>query len=83
MLYGPPGPYKGRGRRPQHGPRFALKQPDTWGEAAEVEEFEDDRWGQVRLSRWHNMHKKQDAQTTLSVIRAEVHLEREKPPAAL
>lgn len=79
VLYHPPGPYKGRGRRPKHGKCFAFKQPETWGKAAEVIEFDDDRWGKVRLSRWNNLHDKQDAPTTLSVIRAEVHLERDKP----
>jgi hypothetical protein len=46
-------------------------------------EFEHSRWGQVCLRRWHNFHSKQDATTSFDVIRAEVHLERDKPPAPL
>jgi hypothetical protein len=83
VLYGPPGPYKGRGRRPKHGRRFAFKQPETWGEPEEDVTVEHERWGQVRLRRWDNLHDKQDAETILSVICAEVHLERDKPPAPL
>lgn len=83
VLYGPPGPYKGRGRRPKHGQRFAFKQPETWGQPDEETEFEDERWGEVRLCRWNNLHDKQDADTTLAVIYAQVHREREKPPAPL
>lgn len=80
VLYRPPGAYKGRGRRPKHGKRFAFKQPDTWGTAAEDVTFEDDRWGLVRLRRWDDLHDKRDAETAFSVIYAQVHLEREKPP---
>lgn len=83
VLYGAPGTYKGRGRRPKHGRRFACKQPETWGEPAEEMTITHERWGQVRLRRWDNLHDKQDADTVLSLICAEVHLEREKPPAAL
>ena len=83
VLYGPPGPYKGRGRHPKHGRRFACKQPETWGEPDDEVTFEDERWGQVRLRRWDNLHDKQDAETILSVICAEVHQERDKPPLPL
>lgn len=83
VLFGPPGAYKGCGRRPKHGRRFAFKQPETWSEPVEDVTFEHERWGQVRLRRWDHLHDKQDAETILSVICAEVHLEREKPPAPL
>ena len=83
VLYGPPGPYKGRGRRPKHGRRFAFKQPESWGEPDEEQAFDDERWGQVRLRRWNNLHDKRDADTPLAVIYAQVHQEREKPPAPL
>jgi len=83
VLYGPPGPYKGWGRRPKHGQRFAFKQPQTWGVPDETVEFEDERWGKVRLRRWNRLHDKRDADTLLSVIYAEVHREQEKPPEPL
>jgi len=83
VLYGPPGPYKGRGRHPKHGARFAFKQPETWPQPDEETAFEDERWGQVRLRRWHNLHEKQDADTVLAVLCTEVHRERDRPPEPL
>lgn len=85
VLYGPPPPrtphQKGRPR--VHGARFAFKEPETWGPPAEVIELEDPHWGQVRLERWAGLHEKKGADVPYAVLRACVHLEREKPPAAL
>ena len=80
VLYGPPPPYGGRGRPRKHGHRFAFKEPDTWPEPAEDITFVDERWGQVRLRTWPNLHAKQDADTSIHVILAEVRLERDKRP---
>jgi hypothetical protein len=83
VLYLAPGPYRGWGRPAVHGARFAFKAPDTWPEPVEQVEFSHERWGQVRLRRWCNLHAKQDAQTRFDVILAEVHLEQLKPPDPL
>jgi hypothetical protein len=85
VLYGPPPPHepKKRGRNKLHGQRFAFKEPDTWGEPDEVVELDDPYWGQVRLERWHHLHEKKGADVPYDVVRASVHREREKPPAAL
>jgi hypothetical protein len=85
VLYGPPPPRepKKRGRNKAHGQRFAFKEPDTWGEPNEILELDDPYWGQVRLERWNNLHEKKGADVPYDVIRASVHREREKPPAAL
>jgi hypothetical protein len=69
-----------RGRPKIHGKRFAFKEPETWVDPAEIMEFEDDHWGQVRLERWNGLHGKQDADVPFDVIRASIHLERDKPP---
>jgi hypothetical protein len=69
-----------RGRPPVHGERFAFKEPDTWGEPDEVLTLEHPRFGQVRLERWNNLHGKKDPEVPFDVVRASVHLEREKPP---
>jgi len=85
VLFGPPPPrtpHK-RGRNKLHGKRFAFKEPDTWGEPDERVELVDPYWGQVRLERWHNLHEKNGVDVPYEVIRASVHQEREKPPAAL
>jgi hypothetical protein len=85
VLYGPPPPpwphQKGRPR--MHGVRFAFKEPDTWGTPIEVTELEDADWGKVRLERWSALHEKKGTDVPYDVLRASVHLEREKPPAAL
>jgi hypothetical protein len=85
VLYAPPEPRPPgkRGRHKKHGQRFAFKEADTWGTPDEVLELEDPRWGKVRLQRWKNVHEKKGADVPYEVIRAAVHLEREKPPAAL
>ncbi len=72
-----------KGRPRKHGARFAFKEADTWGEPDEVIELEDPRWGQVRLQRWSDLHEKKGVNVPYDVVRACVHLEREKPPAAL
>jgi hypothetical protein len=82
VLYRTPEETKARRRgRPQvHGKRFAFKEPDTWSDPDEVTELEDVRWGQVRLERWDGLHGKLDADVPFDVIRASVHLERDRPP---
>ena len=83
VLYGPPPAYGGRGRPAVHGHRFAFKEADSWPEPDEMIELDHPRWGQVRLRRWHNFHAQQDATTRFDVILAEVHRERDNPPAPL
>ena len=78
----PPQPHQ-KGRPRIHGARFAFKEPATWSTPTEVIELEDIYWGQVHLERWHGLHEKKGADVPYEVIRACVHLEREKPPAAL
>jgi len=79
VLYGEPGLYSGKGRPRVHGDRFAFKESESWGEPDETVELEDGRWGTVRLRRWDQLHARQDAGTTFSVILVETHLERENP----
>jgi hypothetical protein len=69
-----------RGRPKIHGTRFAFKEPETWGDPDETMEFEHDRFGKVRLERWNGLHGKLDADVPFDIIRASVHLERDKPP---
>lgn len=83
VLYRPPAPYPGKGRPAIHGPRFAFKKPDTWGPPDEHVELDDPRWGRVELKYWRGLHARQDAATPFDVLRAQVHLERDKPPDAL
>lgn len=83
VLYGPPGPYQGRGRPRVHGKRFAFKEPESWDDPDAEWEGEDDRWGQIRVRRWDHLHARQDAQTVFSVVLVEVHRARKNPAAPL
>ena len=69
-----------RGRPRVHGKRFAFKEPETWGTPVEVITLEHPKLGQVKLERWNNLHGKNDADVPMDVIRASIHLERDKPP---
>lgn len=84
VLYGPPGQYTGRGtKQRKHGDRFDFKDEESQRPADEIIECIDERWGQVCLSVWHQLHAKQDAATVFSVIRVESRLERpvaRRPP---
>jgi hypothetical protein len=79
----PPDPAPRRGRPRKHGTPFAFQDPSTWGEPDEVIEFEDDHYGKVRLQRWNNLHERRAPALVYDVVRASVHLEREKPPEAI
>ena len=80
VLYGPPPDYDGFGRPRKHGDRFAFKEPASWHEPDEACRFQDERWGEVRLRGWRNLHAKQDSDTPFTAIYVEVRLEREKRP---
>ena len=69
-----------RGRPRVHGKRFAFKEPETWEDPDEVITLEHEKLGQVKLERWNNLHGKNDADVPMDVIRASIHLERDKPP---
>ena len=69
-----------RGRPRVHGKRFAFKKSETWEAPDEVIALEHDKLGQVKLERWNNLHGKNDADVPMDVIRASIHLERDKPP---
>ena len=69
-----------RGRPRVHGKRFAFKEPETWHPSDEVNSLEHAKLGQVKLERWNDLHGKQDTDVPIDVIRASIHLEKDKPP---
>lgn len=79
VLYGQPGPYAGFGRPRKHGSRFAFKEPASWPEPDQQLKFDDDQFGQVQIQAWSQLHAKEDADTLLTVVRIQTHLEREQP----
>ena len=80
VLYGEPPSYTGFGRPRKHGDRFAFKDETTWHKPKEELTFTDERWGKVRLRGWDKLHMRQDADTPITAIYVEVHLDREKRP---
>lgn len=77
-----PGPYV-FGRPAKHGPAFRFKDPATWTMPSEDVQFEHSFYGWVRLRRWHGLHDKLAPDLPITLVRAEVHLERSNPPDPL
>jgi len=72
-----------RGRPSKYGQRFACKDEQTRGAPDEGQEFEDERSGKVCLERWQSLQDKRTPNLTFDVLRAQAHLEKEKPPPAV
>jgi hypothetical protein len=79
VLYGQPGPYPGFGRPRKHGPRFAFKEPDSWPQPDHHHHLTDEQFGQVEIRAWNQLHPQEDADTVLTVLRIQTHLEKEQP----
>ena len=79
----PPAPTPRRGHPRKHGAPFRFRDPATWGPPAEVLEFEDDQYGQVRLERWNGLHERRAPELVYDVVRASIHQERSEPPEAI
>jgi hypothetical protein len=71
------------GRKKKHGQRLVFKDPDTWAVPDESLTFQDERWGQVEIRRWNQVHERAAADTPLDVLCIQVHLEKAKPPRPL
>lgn len=72
-----------RGRPRKHGPQFALKEPETWGEPDEFIPLQHPRWGSVEIWRWNDLHDRQSVYTWFDVLQVQTHLEKDEPPAPL
>jgi hypothetical protein len=84
VFYRPAEPAPGkRGRPARYGQRFAFKDEQTWGDPDEVQEFQDEHYGKVRLTRWNGLCDKHAPDLTCDILRAETHLEKDKPPEAV
>jgi len=80
----PPEGEKKPGRPPKYGPEFRFADPATWPTPDEVLEFEDAKHGRVRLEMWLDLRfrtKKDEIVDIPAVVRSQIHLERDKPPA--
>ena len=80
-----PGPYRGRGRRPIHGPVFRCKVPASHGVPDRTPVLDDPDHGRVVIDAWEHLHTQPAADVEFAVIRVQVARlpRREAPPAPL
>jgi len=79
-----PGPYKGRGTRPKHGPVLKLPDPTTHGTPDRTAAVDDPVHGQVRVDVWEHLHVQSAADAPFVLVRVQVerlprHARRPKP----
>ena len=65
----PPGPYRGMGRRPIHGPIFRCADPATHGVPDRTQTEVDATYGQVTIDVWERLHTQPAPKIDLTVIR--------------
>jgi hypothetical protein len=72
-VFGPPGPYRGRGPRPKHGHEFKLWDDSTHPPPARSAEADDPTHGTVRVDVWPEQHVRgaHDAPFTVARVRVE------------
>lgn len=71
-FFGPPGPYRGRGPRPKHGPVFKLWDQATHPAPARSAEADDPTHGRVRVDAWPDQHVQGAHDVPFTVIRVQV-----------
>ncbi len=73
---------EGRGNQAKYGEKFKFNEPESLGEAEEIIEFEDEKHGLVRIEKWSNLRFRVAKELVeIEVMRSQIHLEREEPPA--
>jgi hypothetical protein len=68
-FYRAPPPYRGRGRRPVHGPVFKTHDPATQGPPDRSASAPDPRHGAIRVEVWERLHAQEAPQTELTLVR--------------
>jgi DDE superfamily endonuclease len=82
-FYRRPGPYRGMGPYPKHGPVFRLADPRTHGLSDRTQFANDPDYGLVRFDVWEQLHIQRAPLVTLTVVRVRVaHLPRRTTPPA-
>ena len=71
-VYGFPPAYSGRGAPRKHGHKFKLNAPESYPQASEQLEVEDEKLGRVRVTRWHRFHFRNSAQRDMDILRIEI-----------
>ena len=85
VLFGAPGPYRGRGRPRLHGARFCLRDPQTHGTPDRSATTQHPVYGQVTVNAWTELHTRTAPRSTLTVIRVQVERlpGKRRPPGPL
>lgn len=69
----------GRGKQAKYGEKFKFNEPESWGEAEEIIEFEDEKHGLVRIEKWSKLRFRVAKEVVeIEVMRSQIHLEREE-----
>lgn len=69
----------GRGKQAKYGGKFKFNEPESWGEAEEIIEFEDEKHGLVRIEKWSKLRFRVAKEVVeIEVMRSQIHLEREE-----
>jgi hypothetical protein len=71
-FYRAPPAYRGRGRRPVHGPVFKTHDPPTQGAPDRSASGPDPRHGAVRVEVWERLHTQPAPRTELTLVRVSV-----------
>ena len=71
-VFGPPGPYRGRGPRPKHGPVFKLWDEATHPAPARSASLDDPTHGTVRVDVWPDQHVQGAHDAPFTVVRVQV-----------
>jgi hypothetical protein len=66
-----PPEYSGRGRPRLHGNKFKLNESDTWIEPAQIINVNDSTLGLLRIRVWHDLHFRNAAKHSISIILVE------------
>jgi len=80
-----PGPHRGRGPRPKHGPVLKLPDPTTHGTPDRRAGLDDPIHGRVRVDAWQRVHGQAAADAPFTLVRIRVerlprHPKRPEPP---
>lgn len=67
-----PGPYRGRGPRPKHGPVLKLPDPTTHGAPDRTATLDDPVHGRVEVAVWERLHVQSAADAPLTLVRVQV-----------
>ena len=71
-VFGPPGPYRGRGPRPKHGHAFKLWDPATHPPPVRCAEADDPTHGRVQVAVWPDQHVQGAHDVPFTVARVQV-----------